>query len=389
MSDPVHVLCVDDEPRVLQGLKLHLDLHYRVSTATGGAEGLQLVEADPPAAIVSDLRMPEMDGTLFLSKARDRSPETVRILLTGQADIDAAIAAVNHAQIFRLLTKPCRPGLLLNALKAATDEHQHLVAARSTLEQTLRRTVKLLVEVMALAHPVAFGRTARITQYAVNVVRAAGQRPSWQLEVAALVSQLGLVTLPLQTLGKLQRHQPVTAAEDELLRKIPGLLDKLLQQIPRFEGVAAILRARDQRYDGAGAAGSPEGDAIPLGGRALKIAADCEALEREGLSPRHALAKLRERAGHYDPSLLEALGVVVGALEQQHPTEVSPQQLSPGMVLERDLFSRTGQLLAARGHEVTALAVEHFRNMAGEIEGLAQVIIDDAAPVAPPESKAS
>jgi response regulator RpfG family c-di-GMP phosphodiesterase len=390
MTSAVHVLCVDDEPRVLQGLKLHLDMHYRVSTATGGAEALSLVEADAPAAIVSDLRMPEMDGTVFLSRARDRSPETVRILLTGQADMDAAIAAVNHAQIFRLLTKPCRPALLLNALKAATEEHDNLLAARTTLEQTVRRSVKLLMQVLALAHPVAFGRTAQITHYAVNVVRSGGLRPSWQLEVAALLSQLGLVAMPPAQLGKLARGQPLDAPGDEMLGRLPTLLDKLLQQIPRFEGVAAILRTRDQRYDGAGLPNAPEGEAIPLGGRALKIAADCAALEREGLSPVQALARMRERTGQYDPALLEGLAATIAQMEQQPAAAVSLAQLAPGMVLARDLLSKSGELLAVRGLEVTEAAVERFRNLGpDEIEAPLQVLVEDAALVAPTERQAS
>jgi response regulator RpfG family c-di-GMP phosphodiesterase len=379
MSHPVHVLCVDDEPRVVQGLKLHLEMHYRVSTATGGAEALRMVEADPPAAIISDLRMPEMDGTVFLSRARDRSPEAVRILLTGQADIDAAIAAVNHAQIFRLLTKPCRPSLLLNALKAATEEHQSLVAARTTLEQTVRRSLELLVEVLALVHPVAFGRTARITQYAVGLIQAAGLGPSWQTEVAARLSQIGLAALPADVLDKRQRCQPLTREETEMLDRLPLLVDKALQKIPRFEGVAAILRNEAQRYDGAGAPGRPQGEAIPLGARALILALDYEDLERDGLPPAEALAKMRQREGRYDPTLLTTLAAVIGALEQQQPQELPLRQLAPGMVLARDLVTGGGALLAARGQQVTELVAERLRNLPpGEVAEPVQVFVQDA-----------
>jgi DNA-binding NtrC family response regulator len=118
---------VDDEPWVVQGLKLHLEVHYRVSIATSGAAGLELVGQDPPAAIVSDLRMPKMDGTDFLGRARERAPAAVRLLLTGQADLESVIAAVNHAQVFRLLVKPCKPAVLLQALEAACREHRRLV----------------------------------------------------------------------------------------------------------------------------------------------------------------------------------------------------------------------------------------------------------------------
>lgn len=128
-GEALHVLCVDDEPRVLQGLRLNLEPHYRVSTATSGAAALEACQADRPAVIISDLRMPGMDGTDFLSRMRDQNPSAVRILLTGHADVDAAIAAVNQAGVFRFLTKPCRPPMLLGTLEEATAEHRTLIGA--------------------------------------------------------------------------------------------------------------------------------------------------------------------------------------------------------------------------------------------------------------------
>jgi CheY-like chemotaxis protein len=127
-SDVVHVLCVDDEPRVLQGIRLNLEPRYRVSTASSAAEALSVCAADRPAVIISDLRMPEMDGMSFLTQVREQAPSTVRILLTGHADMDAAMAAVNEARVFRLLTKPCRSATLLGILEAATAEHRSLLA---------------------------------------------------------------------------------------------------------------------------------------------------------------------------------------------------------------------------------------------------------------------
>jgi DNA-binding NtrC family response regulator len=140
VNQRLHVLCVDDEPRVVQGLKLHLDLHYRVSLATSGVAGLEVVDRDPPAAIVSDLRMPDMDGAVFLGHARERAPAAIRLLLTGQADLDSVAAAVNQAQVFRLLVKPCRPTTLLEAIDIACREHRRLVE-----EQRNRRFVEGLI----------------------------------------------------------------------------------------------------------------------------------------------------------------------------------------------------------------------------------------------------
>lgn len=129
------VLCVDDEPQVLEGLRLQLQRHHPVLTACSGAEGLRLLAEQPIAAIISDMRMPQMDGATFLRRARELAPDTPRILLTGQAEISAAVAAVNQGQIFGFLLKPCPPAALLAAVTAAVGRHRLAVAQRLLLEQ--------------------------------------------------------------------------------------------------------------------------------------------------------------------------------------------------------------------------------------------------------------
>jgi DNA-binding NtrC family response regulator len=159
MSEQLHVLCVDDEPKILEGVALHLRRHYRISMATSGTEGLAIVGgSDPPAVVVSDMRMPEMDGATFLGKVKEQAPDIVRLLLTGQADMTSAIAAVNQGQIFRFLTKPCNAQTLLAAIAAAAEQYRLLTAERELLEKTLRGSIKALTEVLSLANPLIFGR---------------------------------------------------------------------------------------------------------------------------------------------------------------------------------------------------------------------------------------
>ena len=102
------VLCVDDEPRVLEGLSLHLRRMYEVEVATSGNAGLAVLERDKTfAVVISDMRMPGMNGAVFLSRSREIAPDAVRMLLTGQTDMTSAVQAVNVGQIFKFLTKPC------------------------------------------------------------------------------------------------------------------------------------------------------------------------------------------------------------------------------------------------------------------------------------------
>lgn len=131
------VLCVDDEPQVLEGLRLQLHRHHRVLTAGSGAEALEILGGDQRVAvIVSDMRMPVMDGAAFLRRAREIMPEVPRILLTGQTEMASAIAAVNQGQIFGFLTKPCPPTTLIAAVTAAIGRYRLMAAQLLLMRQT-------------------------------------------------------------------------------------------------------------------------------------------------------------------------------------------------------------------------------------------------------------
>src|SRR5581483_1037494 len=120
------ILCVDDEPYVLESLRDTLRRSFDVLTAGGGPEALEKLNAEPGeyAVIISDMRMPVMSGSSFLRESRRIAPDAARILLTGYADLDAAISAVNDAQLFRFLTKPCEPEQLLRACTAGLLQHR-------------------------------------------------------------------------------------------------------------------------------------------------------------------------------------------------------------------------------------------------------------------------
>ncbi len=152
--DKLAVLCVDDEPHVLSGLALHLGRTYRVVTATSGEEGVAaLTERGPFAVVLSDMRMPGMDGAQFLAHARELMPDATRMLLTGQADVDSAVAAINDGRIFRFLTKPCPPEDLRAAFAMAVEQYDLVMAERVLLNQTLLGSVKALTQVLSLTSP--------------------------------------------------------------------------------------------------------------------------------------------------------------------------------------------------------------------------------------------
>ncbi|MCC6134911.1 MAG: response regulator [Candidatus Contendobacter sp.] len=348
------VLCVDDEPRVLEGLQLHLRRAYEVRTAASGLEGLEAIQrsAAPFALVLSDMRMPGMDGAAFLSQVRQRTPDTVRMLLTGQADIESAIAAVNEGQIFRFLTKPCPPKILLAAFDAATQQYRLITAERVLLEQTLRGVIKTLTDILSLANPAAFGRANRIRRHATDLAKQLGiQQDWWQLDVAAMLSQLSCITLPPDTLDKLYQGGILSEKEQVMVERLPAMTFQLLGGIPRLEEVIAILNNQDRacQFD-------PKAPDLPrLGGHLLRLASDFDTLINHGYAAETTLNILRTRTGRYDPTVLDAFIAIrnPNTAHRNAIKEISILTLKPGMVLAEDIRTAAGALLSVRGHEVT------------------------------------
>lgn len=362
MTDRPKVLCVDDEPNVLEGLKLHLRRHYDVQIASGGQMALELLEREGPFALVlSDMRMPGMDGATLLGQVRRRSPDTTRMLLTGQADLDSAIAAVNEGQLFRFLTKPCPPPALLQAFEAGVAQHRLITAERVLLEQTLRGVIRTLTDVLALTHPGAFGRANRLKRHAVDLAKQIGVgQDLWQLEVAAMLSQIGCIVLPDETLEKVYQGGVPGEKERAMLERVPAVTEQLLGNIPRLEPVLAILGSQDKpyRFDPA------ELDVVHVGGPILKLVGDFDTLINQGNSAQLALDTLRSRSGRYDPALLDAFVAIRSATGQRRAIkEVSILALQVGMIFAEDVRAKTGALLVTRGHEVTPGLLERLYNL--------------------------
>jgi response regulator RpfG family c-di-GMP phosphodiesterase len=365
MAEQLHVLCVDDEPKILEGLVLNLRRHYRVSTATSGREGLALIAGnDPPAVVVSDMRMPEMDGAAFLAQVKEQSPDSVRLLLTGQTDLNSAIAAVNQGQVFRFLTKPCNSQNLIAAIAAAAQQYRLVSAEKELLEKTLRGSVKALTEVLSLANPLIFGRATRLKQHASELVAGMGVPFSWQLEVAVTLSQIGCIVLTPENNEKLYYGKALTTVEAESTRCVPRIALQLLESIPRLELVCAILDSQEYNFDGSEAPiGAPQGESIPLGARVLKLVSDYDFLEASGSSPAAAISALQGRKGRYDPKLLGVLGRVKSKVSSGvAPIELASLQV--GMLLVQDIVTTSGSVLVPRGHEVTQAILSRLASLA-------------------------
>jgi response regulator RpfG family c-di-GMP phosphodiesterase len=355
------VLCVDDEPMVLEGLRDTLRRSFDVRTASSGIEGLDLLKREPEAyaVVVSDMRMPVMDGAAFLREARRWAPDATRMLLTGFADIEAAVSAVNNAQLFRFLTKPCGAKDLVGACTAALVQHRLITAERVLLEQTLHGSVKALADVLALANPVAFGRAVSIQASVKALASAAGMKETWEVEVAAMLAPIGAVTLPASTAEKLYAGAPLSEDEVAMVERVPAITRGILENIPRLEGIVQILDNYARPFNGGQGPG-----VIPIGARMLRIARDHDGLVARGLDRAVALATMRSREGIYDSHLLQTFAELAGASADMRVREITLGELRAGMKLADDVRSAAGQLLIAHGNEASQGLLERLSNLA-------------------------
>ncbi len=356
------VLCVDDEVNVLEGLTRHLRRNFDVEIAVGGQAGIAaLKERGPFAVLMSDLRMPGVDGVALLKQAREISPSCVRMLLTGQGDLRAAAAAINEGNIFRFLIKPCPVEQLIGAMNAAVEQHRLLLAEKELLEQTLRGSVQTLVEVLSMTSPEAFGRASRLKHWADALCTHFRVASRWDVEVAALLSQLGSVVLPPEVLALHYRGDVLDEAQRKMVARVPTVTEQLLAHIPRLEPVRAILQGQGLAYDGAVASGTL--DQVPWGVRVLRLLTDLDALEAGGMPLELALQTIEGRTGKYDRELTRALRELRGAGQQLAVVrDLTLDRVRPGMVLVEDVRARSGLLLMARGQRVTPELLERLRN---------------------------
>jgi len=194
----------------------------------------------------------------------------------------------------------------------------------------------------------------------------------WQLEVAALLSQIGHVTLPGRTLNKLHLGLMLNEDEQKLVDRLPYVTDQLLANIPHMEPIREIIRHRDRRYDGmvqeerkprrnkdeaepVQAVSGPKGEDLPIGSRMLKIVLDFDTLEDQGTLLKKIIAQMNSRAGWYDPKLLQEFFAqfVQPKKTNNYYREVTIAELQLGMVFAEDVKSVRGALLVSRGHEVS------------------------------------
>jgi Response regulator containing CheY-like receiver, AAA-type ATPase, and DNA-binding domains len=357
------LLFVDDEPSVLDGYRRTLRKDFEVFTADSGMAGLELIKSDGPfGVVISDMRMPEMDGVRFLSESCSLAPDSVRVLLTGYADFQSAINAVNQGRIFRFLTKPCTTDVLRAAIDDCIAQYMLITAEKEILEKTLMGSIEALTDVLSLASPMAFSRATRIRRYVQQLAAAMNLERTWKVEMAALVSQLGCITISDDIVERAHRSEPLSADEKAQFSKLPTVASDLIGRIPRLNDVAAMVALQQNVLEQLSSDVSEE---VRIGASMLQLSMAFDDLISLGISEVAAHEKLRYRVRQF-PRVSQYLTSLHSVPTDVAPHAVRVTDLTVGMILAQEVRSKDGMLIATSGLSITPSLKICFNNLAGQ-----------------------
>lgn len=356
------VLLVDDDTNLLAGLTRSLHGRYHLHTATSGAEGLRALEKlTEIAVVVSDMRMPGMDGVAFLSAAKKVAPDAVRVMLTGNADQATAIDAINEGSIFRFVCKPCSKEKLITAIDAALRQHHLITAEREILEKTLAGSIQAMTEILSMFDERSFGKCTLLRNLVRQCAELLEPERLWEVETAAMLAPIGCVAIPPVVMVRSRQGAPLTPAERRMLDRVPEIGFQLLHNIPRLEPVANIVRAM----------GRPAGAGDCTGTRLLHLLRD--GLDRclDGRPLTTALQDMQREGAQHDAELLSGALRILGSCEHFSAGEDSDLTenlplagLRLGQITAKPIQTKDGKILIGAGQVLTQATLERLRNFA-------------------------
>ncbi len=400
-SEQATLLCVDDEKQILAALKrLFRPLPYRVLSASSGEEGLAVLAQETVHVVISDMRMPQMDGAAFLEQVAEIWPQTVRLLLTGYADLGSAVDAVNKGRIYAYLSKPWDDNELALTVRRAVEQqslealvqrqNEELKLLNEQLEdkvrartEELRQTMGFLekaneslkkqyvtsVKVFANLMEIREGDVATPSSGHSRHVAEQARQLALRMELekadvqdilfAALLHDIGKIALPDTLLGR--TYKEMSVGERLQFEKHPLVGQAALIGMAHLQGAAVLIRSHHERFDGAGYPDKLHSDQIPLGARILAVVNDYDALltgDFSGLrySPQEARDfLLDEGRRRYDPAVVKHFIALLDdaagdQIDDHDELCLKSNALKNGMVLTQDLITKEGVMLLSKGH---------------------------------------
>lgn len=309
------ILLVDDEVNNLQLLRRTLRHDYNILTASNGKEALEIVEGkgDEIALIVSDQKMPEMEGTEFLKRVAGEYPDIIKILLTGHLDVDAIVDSINDCHLYQYIVKPFDPEELKLTIDTGIQKFD-LVNNKTVILKDLRelfyKTIKLIASALDAKDPYTHGHSLRVTMYSLILAKHLNLDDTMleEIETAGLLHDIGKIGIPQSILCKPGK---LTDEEYEVMKSHPEQAEKMLMGIKRLTVVSNWLRCHHERWDGQGYPKGLKGEEIPISGRIIALADTYDAMTstrsyRQALSHETAMEEIKRCAGtQFDPVLAD------------------------------------------------------------------------------------
>lgn len=326
------LLCVDDEPDIVDNLFRTFRKGYTVLTATSGEEALELLKAQPVDLIISDQRMPGLTGDEVLKAARTLQPEAIRILLTGYSDLESLVKCVNEAGIYKYITKPWEPEhLKLTVTRAIEhlDVERKLRRAAGQLKDAYHDAVTMLsIACEGKDEDTGFhvNRVQHFTE-ALAIEMGLGNEDAQHMGLMSILHDIGKLNIPDAILKKPSKLDP---DEWTVMQTHAEHGVRILGENPFYAVAREIARCHHENWDGSGYPNRLSQEAIPLSGRIVKVADVFDALTsrrpyKEPWPVERALGLLQEESGkQFDPKVVEAFirlhasGVITSILQEFH-----------------------------------------------------------------------
>jgi CheY-like chemotaxis protein len=354
------ILCVDDEESILRGFQLNLRKDFELHLASNGVEGLEVFDREGGFALVlSDMRMPQMNGATMLSEIKKRDPEVVTVLLTGHTDFESAMSAVNEGSIFRMLSKPCPPETLIRILNDGLAQHDLITSKRILLDQTLRGAVDALAQSLSTAKPLFFGRAQRVRRIANELAEMMKIPDAWRVDIASTFSQLAYISIPESVSEDVYHKRELSPEVKKVVKQLPDDTQNLIKKIPGLEDIGEILGklAIQHRFEEKDEFGLRKAASV------LRVALDFDYYEEQGHDRSLIVQTLKSRKDDYDPEITECLAQLLVVAEQQFRLEEIPiRKLDIGMRLAQELRLEDGFLVASCGADVDRQLLKVVRN---------------------------
>lgn len=372
------IMIVDDDENILTGFRRRLRRKYKIITSPNPVNALlQVKNQGPIAVVVSDMHMPKIDGVNFLTRLKMISPDSVRMFLTGDSDIETALDAVNQGQVFRYLLKPCPAEAMEKALDAGLEQYRLIMNERNLFEKTLKSCVQVIVDLLSMLNPIAFSRSRRIHSYVSQIVGVLKLKNAWEYEVAALLSQIGCVSVPEDTMRKYVENQPLSKDETKMIDNHPDIGFSLVGNIPRMELPAKMIAAQGKPCKNVRLEDVRDVDPAALGGLILKVVIDFDILVAQGKTQSEAADQLAAKPKVYEHSLVNLLyGIDLSAIQNvMKLTKIS--KLRDGMILAEDVLTRDGKIVVAKETMVNDAIRQTLTNFSeqGKIGKFCKVVV--------------